>query len=89
LAGRGRQRIRVRGRLIVDLVPCYVHCRHGRKQYTQIKCWQMSKETRIVWNLTHICPRNFFLSNYDKFVQNNLQTTTQMIIWMKLINLLN
>jgi hypothetical protein len=29
---------------------------------------------------THICPRNCFLSNYDKFVQNNLQTTTQMII---------
>jgi hypothetical protein len=39
--------------------------------------------------LTHICSRNLFLSNYDKFVQNNLQTTTQMIIEMKLINLLN
>jgi hypothetical protein len=39
--------------------------------------------------LTHICPKKFFLSNYGKFVQNNLQTTTQMIIWMKLIHLLN
>jgi hypothetical protein len=52
-------------------------------------CMMLGQKGGLYAPLTHICPRNFFLSNYDKFVQNNLQTTTQMIIWMKLINLLN
>jgi hypothetical protein len=43
-----------KGAWSTDCRPCSVLCslyRHDGKQHTQRNCWQMSKETRIVWNL--------------------------------------